>query len=274
MKSKLAKRRMAVVLTLCLVMGGQTPVQAQGLIERIKNLFGGGDRGDRGRGRGGGTLDLCPYVEDDLWAFAPVGAATTATAPDLAEQPESESVLMPTVGATIQRQPTLWFYVPYGAAANRPVEFVLIDSNETILTRQPLALPENPGVMPVPLPDEVILAAGQRYRWVFSIICNPANRSADLTVNGWIERVPSQEDIETAIAVTPAANLPLFYAENDLWYDTVDALARLRIANPDGAALAADWLALLEIVGLEGTAIEQGAMPISPSSSPATPLVE
>lgn len=266
---KSTKMRVAVAIALCLVIGGQTPAPAQSLGERIRRLFGGGGGGGSGRGRGGGTLDLCPYVEDALWAFAPVDSLA-----ENAEPPALESVLMPTVGATIQPQPTLWFYVPYGAAASRPVEFVLIDAEETILTRQPLTLPENPGVMPVSLPDEAALEAGQRYRWVFSIICNPANRSADLTVNGWIERVQPQSDIEAAIATLPATARPLFYAENELWYDTVDSLARQRLANPDDAELAANWRALLETIGLEDTAIEQSTMPIAPSSSPATPPAE
>jgi hypothetical protein len=220
-----------------------------GIVERLRR-FVRRNPGDTpsGRQRGGGTLDQCPYVEESLLAVVPPQEQATLTV-DGSGVPVNQPYLTFLERTTVA-QPGFWFYVPYDASSGRQAEFVLIDKDETILVEQRLALAETPGLMRVALPKDVALMPMARYRWVFSVICNPANRSADLTVNGWVQRVPMSPALQAAIAAAPAIEHPVLYADHQFWYDTVDSLAQLRAAHPNHPDIQTDWQHLLEFVGL------------------------
>lgn len=168
-----------------------------------------------GDGKSLGPRDLCPITSYPLTSFV-----LPTTKPRLTYvEPVSSS------------NPTFWFYVPYTAAApertSRRMEFVLLGSDEQIVYERRFLLPKTAGVVSISMPQTAPpLPVGQRYRWVASVICNPLNRAGDATVNGWIERVNLPTAISNRLTQTiNVADKVVIYAEQQLWYETVSAIA-------------------------------------------------
>lgn len=169
-------------------------------------------------GSGGANHDRCLYTTEELVAIVPISSETQI------------SYLEP----TISDYPTWWFYNPYPGNGRLEAEFALIDSTENILYRQKFLVPATPGLLSFSLPyNEQPLTSGKNYRWVFSIICNPSNRSGDATVNGWIRKVDSFEASELADRLALSQRDYLVYAEYLYWFDLLSELNRLRIENPE-----------------------------------------
>ncbi|MDJ0677377.1 MAG: DUF928 domain-containing protein [Calothrix sp. MO_167.B42] len=167
------------------------------------------------------------------------------------------------VEKTVSPHPNFWFYVPYAekfpSSSGRRLEFVLLDDSENIFYRATYYLPQKlssvkaGGIISVPMPKTIKpLQEGRRYRWVFSVICNPTNPSGDTTVNGWIERVAINHTLngqldEKLKLERSAAD----YAAQGIWYETVGTLAKLlRDEKSPSSKLQRNWSSLLESVGL------------------------
>jgi Domain of Unknown Function (DUF928) len=210
----------------------------------------------RGRPRGGGTrLDLCP-MRIPLVALIP--SVTNS-------------------GATHLDNPTLWFYVPYDATMpnfeeSKPLELVLVNEQEEEFYKSTVPLPQRAGIVGVPVTRA--LEVDQTYHWVFSVICEAENRSGDVTVNGWIQRVDpkliedqlisieglsGREKLETLVGIYADSN-------NDLWYDLITTLAQLRCEYPEDTSLQEFWTGLMEL-----EAVDLGAIASEPLNCPALP---
>jgi hypothetical protein len=188
-----------------------------------------------GQRRGGATQSLCPSTEENLVALIP----------------------STNIGLTVAEHPQFWFYISSSSRRSFLAEFVLIDEHENDVYKTPenYRLPENTsGIISITLPQtSPPLQEGKYYRWVFSLICNPSDRSGDLTVNGWIERVPLESKLEQQLktAANPIDRVFLYAnAENGLWYEALTSLAQLRLSYPQDEQLAKDWISLLESVDL------------------------
>jgi len=193
----------------------------------------------KGRRRGGATQSLCPPTEDQKELIA----------------------LIPTtnIGLTVAGHPKFWFYVPPAKSGRLwRVEFVLIDENEEDVYATPsdFRLSEQSGIVSFQMPQTLPpLARGKQYHWVFSIICNPNDRSGDITVNGLIERVSMEEEAKLESQLkgvsTPRERVLIYSsAENGLWYDALSTLAKLRLENSQNDAILTDWQTFLESVEL------------------------
>lgn len=122
---------------------------------------------------------------------------------------------------TTQDHPTFLFYIPYSqtpypAQDGRDyrvttAEFELLDENEkSVLKNQKivLSLPEKSGIVKVALPStEVSLEPDQEYFWIFRVICDSKDNSANPSVAGWIKRVRVG-------------------SSENLWFDRLDQLAQ------------------------------------------------
>lgn len=167
-------------------------------------------------GGGGANRDRCPYTTEELIAIIPV-AATNG---------------IPYEEKTISGYPTWWFYVPYAGSGNLQSEFVLIGSDEQIIYREKSSIPEAPGILKVSWPEsESPLAQGRRYRWVFSIVCNPVNPSGSATVNGWIRRVSSEE--ADLLSNNSDQQSYFAYADSLYWFDLLSEIDRRRSEEPE-----------------------------------------
>lgn len=205
-----------------------------------------------GRLRGLGTRERCNRVDKPLTAIvAPIPTEAEIT------QAETTETLPP---ATIADHPTLWFYVPYSPDSGLEAEFTLFDVDDEAVniyqTRFPLK--EKPGIIGLKLPETLRpLQAGKRYKWNFSVICNPNNRPADISVDGYIERIPLDSTLQAQLKKIsdPKAQSAL-YAENELWPEALTTLAQARRRNLKYRTLQADWSNLLKSMNLDDIASE------------------
>ena len=196
--------------------------------------------------KGGGNRDLCPDTSEKLIAIVPF----------------AEKTEVPYVEQTISAHPTFRFYIPYTPTLGLKAEFLLKDVEENLVYKNKFALKATPGIVNLTLPKrEYDLKVGEQYRWVFSIICNPANRSADNTVNGWIKRTSTSEVLPKNPATASEKERLRLYADSFLWFDMIDTLLSLKRTYPKEAEFKTTWEVLLRKIGLSDEAISRDANP-------------
>ncbi|NET86917.1 MAG: DUF928 domain-containing protein [Kamptonema sp. SIO1D9] len=128
---------------------------------------------------------------------------------------------------TAQKHPTFWFYIPYSSDSTSPLvaEFSLLtkntENNNIRILEKTYELEGTPGIIGISLPETTPLEINRNYRWVFSIICNPQDRSEDMYVSGLVQRV-NQNQIPPLTA-TPNQRA-VIYAEDGLWNDTLTTI--------------------------------------------------
>ncbi|PZO41693.1 MAG: hypothetical protein DCF19_09030 [Pseudanabaena frigida] len=205
--------------------------------ERLYNLFASSHpQGEAGsRQDGGARRDRCPTVTNPLMAIAPIDVKGNLL-----------------VGRTISDRPTFWFYVPYSPAARRRAEFVIIDDKEEDFYSATFMLDRQPGIASLQLPSTAQpFKDGKKYQWVFSVICNPINRSGDATVNGWIEKVPVSKSLNIKLKTATPKDLITIHTDLGLWNDTLTALANFGKENPENTDFQSSWIALQSQFGLK-----------------------
>ena len=211
---------------------------AQSVVDRLRWLFFPPKTANRGapsgRKKGGATQGICPPVNKPLTALVPTNKADST----------AEEIPM---GVTASAHPTFWFYVPYAAKSRRLAEFVLIDQDEADVFLTTFTLTAAPGIIGVQVPEKMPpLQVGKQYRWVFSVICDPSNRSGDVTVNGWIQRVALGSAVQDQLKQTtlPGERFAL-YAQNGVWYEALTTLANLRFTDSSDRVIQ-DWQTILD----------------------------
>lgn len=191
------------------------------------------DRGLPGRREGGGTRGdrtACVQGERSLVALIP------------------ETVF----GTTVASAPVLHWYVPQVNAAT--LEFSMYDAEGNTVVLLDMPPPNAAGIVSLKLPASAgELALNADYHWYFSIVCNAADRSADVFTEGWVRRVPLTAELDAQLQAAPADQQAAIYAEAGLWYDALTATVQQRCQNT-GDATAAQWAELLDSVGLRSLA--------------------
>ncbi|NJN87237.1 MAG: DUF928 domain-containing protein [Leptolyngbyaceae cyanobacterium SL_7_1] len=133
------------------------------------------------------------------------------------------------------------------------MEFVLIDDQEEDFYSQTFSLPETSGIVKIQIPTaQPGLEVDKRYHWIFSIICNSDNRSGDIAVDGWVRRVEVESDLARnlqKVEVDLRQQVRL-YAEERLWHEMLSTMIALREANLGDQEIQAEWVELLNNVGL------------------------
>lgn len=153
-------------------------------------------------------------------------------------------------GYTVSGHPTIYLYVPPTSA--RKVFFSIQDENFQPQYQTVLNISGQGGIVSITLPDDAPeLKIGQYYAWFFAPIESDGILLPDnYSVSGWIKRVEPPVASSESAASTPLERAAL-YAKEGIWYDTLSILANEQQAQPDNAALAKEWKALLAQVGLE-----------------------
>lgn len=138
-----------------------------------------------GNSETGGVRGACSVVDRDRGLRALVDASDPAL--------------------TTEENPTLLFYSPYGQPASGSLEantsvattaeFELRDEDENSALKQGkivVSIPPQPGIVSLKIPSsEVRLEPNKEYFWVFRVICDRDDTSANPSVSGWIKRVDS-----------------------------------------------------------------------------------
>jgi Domain of Unknown Function (DUF928) len=158
------------------------------------------------------------------------------------------------IGLTNSESPTFFVYVPQTSAQ---IEFTLLTENEDEVVYETAFKIEKPGLVGVSVPaagKTKSIEAGKRYVWSFSMICDQNDRSADLVVKGWVQRIQPQPNLNSDLSNPDPMTLASVYAKNGIWYETVTTLAKLRNQTPSDSRLTTQWTKLLESQGLESIA--------------------
>lgn len=160
----------------------------------------------------------------------PTSACAQNAAPLVAIIPESN------LGATAVAEPTLWLSVPEVASAKQ-LEFYLFNAQDEIIYQTSLTVEPATNLVGLDLGTMVgapKLEVDRRYRWAASIICNPNNRSENISVEGWVDRV----DASTL-------------EDRGLWYDRLGLLVDQLQQQPQNQAVLSQWQTLMASARLE-----------------------
>jgi hypothetical protein len=132
-------------------------------------------------------------------------------------------------------------------------EFILQDENRNLIYEQALTIKNSSGVISVSIPANTNvppLEVGKNYTWVFSLICDPDDRSADQIEKGTVRRVELSADILGELENADLRRKTFIYAQNGIWQDALGNLAAARRANPNELVFQTDWESLLDSVRL------------------------
>ncbi|WP_424100792.1 DUF928 domain-containing protein [Moorena producens] len=173
---------------------------------------------------------------------------------------------------TISGHPRFLWYL--SEPVEVPIVFTLVDTveHQTIFEKKidsaevgmiSVELPEN---SPQLIANPPGLEAKDRniYMWFVTLECDRENPSNNSYHTSWIERVSPPPELEQKLAAV-AANTnsstsellhqqAIIYAEAGAWFDALDALYQAQAANPNDSSIRADFIALLEQVGLGSVA--------------------
>lgn len=187
-------------------------------------------------GRGGANRDSCPFTEQRLTALVPTV--------------EESSIAY--LEQTTEISPTWYFFVPYRFQIETQAEFMLLDESEEVVYQETVLLSDTPGIVELSLPEGTELSVAQSYRWLFSVICTADNRSNDVTVNGWIERIDSETLSPDFSALSEKERL-LAYADHLIWFDALHLLIEERKKDPLDGELEILWQDLLSTLNLDSS---------------------
>lgn len=143
---------------------------------------------------------------------------------------------------TASDTPTFYGYIPTTNATEG--EFVLVDADGNEVYYTQFDLPSTPGIITLEIPQTVALKPGN-YTWSLMVICDSRYRNRDKYVEGSLEYVVLTEDLEHQIKDKPSLEKAQVYAEESLWLETLDTVAKIKQENPQ------EWQQLLTSVGLE-----------------------
>lgn len=200
-----------------------------------------------GRRAGMGSRDNCPAVPTPLTALVPLQEEQKV------EKQTDKSVIGIVQGLTTSERPTFWFYVPYTQdLANSSAEFILQDSAGTNIYENAIALPPEPSVIGISLPENVTsLEVGKTYRWYLKVRCKQQTASVPLYVEGDIQRINLDSRVmqQLEAADDPRQKI-IIYAKEGIWFDALTMLAQIRLSNYNDASVKEDWQSLLQSVNL------------------------
>lgn len=235
-RSRIGTTTLSIAMLASLITGYPSTVHAQSYQPSS-------DIGLPGRREGGGTRGSCASSAHQLTAIAP-------------EQ---------NFGYTTDPFPTLHWYVP--ELANQTAEFILYTEDATEIYSTSFVIDGAEGIISLSLPKHANLPPlelGQKYRWQFSIICqDSATAIPSVTfAEGWIERTELDAALTAQLEQASDLEKVTLLAENGIWFDAVNILAKLRRGNMSpsigSASVEQAWQNLLGSVNL--TDIADAAM--------------
>ncbi|MGK7896974.1 MAG: DUF928 domain-containing protein [Xenococcus sp. (in: cyanobacteria)] len=200
--------------------------------------------------------------EDEQYRGRVIGVPTFAECPATNLPPLT--VFVPSNGKisyrakTAKSNPKIWFYIPEPSDPNLKTKFFDLSTEFDLITdtSKPDLRPLKervtfPGIFPIKITKK--LSYNKIDHWSFKIICDNDDRSADILVDGHVERknVPPPPN-----GITPEAKVR-FYGEKGLWHDALTILIEdLCPQNPQRAELLIIKQLSTKEIGLERHAQE------------------
>ena len=160
-----------------------------------------------------------------------------------------------TVALTTAENTEVFVYIPETQAET--MRLVVKDDLDNEVLRKSIPTPNNAGIIRFNLAQLGLtqsLALNKSYRWSFTLMCLPQDRSDDIVVGGWIKRTTLSPGLVKQLSNVTPQQRPSLYAENGIWNEAVISLVELRRSRPQDPTLATYWKELLKSVGLENVA--------------------
>ena len=185
-----------------------------------------------------------------------VGGATRGMEFEGAEkQGPVAAVLAPRhAGLTVREQPTLYWFVSDTSFVRIEVSREVDGSHRTVLrVDYPHAMA--PGINAFSFVDyNMLLEVDTEYRWSLIILSGGAGGEGEAAASGTIRRVLPHDSLVAKFS--QQVDVPKFYtlAEEGVWYDAVDELAKAIAADPDDLQLRALRAMLMDQVDLPAVA--------------------
>lgn len=151
------------------------------------------------------------------------------------------------------------FYVYVSPTQAKEASFTLLnEQGDQILYEETIDLTDNnPGIISISLPENAnLLEENQTYHWFFSVQCDPNDSAGNMIVEGWVKRVPMEDELASELEQAEDRARPTIYADYGIWTDSLTSLIELRERYPTDQQVATDWRSLLESVGLDTIADE------------------
>ena len=151
-------------------------------------------------------------------------------------------------GKTTATHPAFLFYLSQGAE----IEFVLQDETDNYVYHTNMQIPpNNQGIVNISIPQTATPLENQKiYQWTLSVSCNNNDSEAFVYVQGSMEKVALEPNLQTELATANDLEKAVIYAREGIWYDAIAILAQLRQENPDDTQINNMWSELLEQVDL------------------------
>ena len=136
------------------------------------------------------------------------------------------------VGLTTKEQPCLYWY--QSKAAKTRFELTIVESKGIdALLEVKLDAVSGEGIQRVCLSDHnVKLKTGIEYRWSVALVLDAENRSKDVLASGVIKRIKPTGKLESRLSGAKADDRPYVYADEGVWYDSLEALSSLIDEKP------------------------------------------
>ena len=172
------------------------------------------------------------------------------------------------VGLTTKEQPSLYWF--QSKAVNARFEVTITEEKAIKPLLEARFESSTDGIQRLRLSDySVHLAEGVEYRWSVAMVLDSENRSRDIVASGVIKRVKPTEKLVNRLQGAPTSELPYIYADEGVWYDSLETLSDLVDAKPQDAKLHEIRAVYFMQVGLHDAAMHDmrfaGATARSPS---------
>ena len=154
---------------------------------------------------------------------------------------------------TIAAHPIFWLYSSYTPGQIDYLEFTLAEVATTkTIYRTKVNLQERSGIMGIALPQEkqYALEPNKDYSWNLQVYCSQQDYKPDLIFKGWLRRLPITASLQKDLTAFPTRHYSV-YLENNILYDALTNLARLRKEKPNDPQITKAWNQLLRDLGRE-----------------------
>ncbi|WP_413198508.1 DUF928 domain-containing protein [Nostoc piscinale] len=151
------------------------------------------------------------------------------------------------LGLTTVSNPSLFFYVPQTSAPE--LELVVQNETEQEVYTQKYKPNNRAGIISIRLPINS-LAVNKQYKWTFSVICNPTDKSQNKVVAGVVQRVLPDLQLVKKLQQANRQERAVLYAAAGIWHDALATVAQRRYLFPKNPEIASDWQELLTTPGI------------------------
>lgn len=153
------------------------------------------------------------------------------------------------VPQTIADRPTIYFLSPkYRGSVTFRLDDDSVTPDKKTIYQKKFDIDNEAGIIAFKLPDDApMLEVGKIYTWKFTIQSFPTSKF----VYGSIRRVlPTKKLTEQLSKITNPVDRASLFAQDALWFDTVETLAEAQRTVPQNSDVVNEWKSILESANL------------------------